>query len=154
MTMHEDLFEIADRLARLDSGRPRQASLRRAVSTAYYAVFHALAYLCSDRLVGWGKSWEFVSPIYRSLDHARAKTVLTSWLPKHGSDIALIGQTFIELQEKRHIADYDPEPRHGRAETIDLIDQARTAITRITSLSPEDKLRLATQLIARKRPAS
>jgi hypothetical protein len=154
MTMHDDLLDIAIQLARLDPGRPRQASLRRAVSTAYYAVFHALADCCADELVGRQKPWEFFSPIYRSLDHARAKAVLSGWVRKPGNDISLIGQTFVELQEKRHIADYDPEPRLGRVETLDLIDQARTAVARIKSLSSEDKLRLATQLITRKRTSS
>lgn len=144
--MHDDLLDISIKLARLDPGRPRQASLRRAVSTAYYAVFHALAYCCANELVGWQKPWEFFSPVYRSLDHARAKAVLSGWARKPGSGIGLIGQTFVELQERRHIADYDPEPRFGRAETIDLIDQARTAVARIGSLSPDNRLRLATQL--------
>jgi hypothetical protein len=152
--MHDDLLDIAFQLATLDPSRPRQATLRRAVSTCYYAVFHALAYCCANELVGWQKSWEFFAPIYRSLDHTRAKTVLSGFARTPGSDIGLIGQTFAELQEKRHIADYDPEPRMGRAETLDLIEQARTAIARISSLSPDDRLRLATQLIARRRSTS
>ncbi len=36
------LLEVANELAKLDSTKPRQAALRRAVSTAYYALFHAL----------------------------------------------------------------------------------------------------------------
>lgn len=37
-------------------GRPRQAELRRAMSAAYYALFHALAYCCADRLAGSGRT--------------------------------------------------------------------------------------------------
>ena len=33
-------------------GRPRETNLRRAVSTAYYALFHGLAECCADMLVG------------------------------------------------------------------------------------------------------
>jgi hypothetical protein len=40
--VHEDLLEQAVRLAMLDVRRPKQANLRRAVSSAYYAVFHLL----------------------------------------------------------------------------------------------------------------
>jgi hypothetical protein len=152
--MHDDLLDIAGQLARLDTGRPRQASLRRAVSTCYYALFHALAYCCANELVGWQKPSEFYAPIYRSLDHARAKAVLSGWARTRGSDLSLIGQVFVELQEKRHIADYDPEPRMGRDATLDLIEQTRLAMVRIKSPSPDDRLRLATQLIARKRTAS
>jgi hypothetical protein len=40
--VYEDLLVQAVRLARLDVRRPRQANLRRAISSAYYAVFHLL----------------------------------------------------------------------------------------------------------------
>jgi hypothetical protein len=42
MSLHMDLLQQARRLARLDPNRPRQANLRRAVSAAYYALFHYL----------------------------------------------------------------------------------------------------------------
>jgi uncharacterized protein (UPF0332 family) len=38
------LLEQAKHLANREKKRPRQASLRRAVSTAYYALFHLLIY--------------------------------------------------------------------------------------------------------------
>ena len=148
--MHHDLLSIAEQIARLDSGRPRQASLRRAVSTAYYALFHALAYLSADSLVGWRKPWASFTPIYRTLDHSQSKKVFKE-LIAHGGDLALIGGTFIKLQEYRHAADYDPEAfRLSRADTLDLIDEVRKAMALIGALSSEDGLQLATQLIARK----
>jgi hypothetical protein len=73
----------------------------------------------------------------------------------YGGDLAVIGGTFIKLQEYRHIADYDPETfRVNRADTLGLIDEVRKAMALIQALSPEDGLQLSTQLIARKRPAS
>ena len=42
MSLPEDLLEQAVHLATLDARRPKQANLRRAVSTAYYALFHLL----------------------------------------------------------------------------------------------------------------
>jgi hypothetical protein len=152
--MHDDLLDIAEQIARLDSGRPRQASLRRAVSTTYYALFHSLAYLCADMLVGWRKPWAVFTPIYRTLDHGPSKKVFKELIAQ-GGNLAIIGGTFIKLQESRHIADYDPETfRLNRAGTLDLIDEAPKAIALLTALSPEDGLQLATQLISRKRPAS
>ncbi|PWB94492.1 hypothetical protein [Methylosinus sporium] len=50
--MIDDLLGLADELAGREAGRPKQASLRRAVATAYYAVFHTLAKLCADQLIG------------------------------------------------------------------------------------------------------
>lgn len=43
MAFPDDLLEQAVHLARREPGRPRQASLRRAISTAYYALFHLQA---------------------------------------------------------------------------------------------------------------
>jgi hypothetical protein len=40
--VHEDLLEQAERLATFDVRKPKQANLRRAISAAYYAVFHLL----------------------------------------------------------------------------------------------------------------
>ena len=42
MPYPNDLLEQAWHLAKREKRKPRQASLRRAVSTAYYALFHHL----------------------------------------------------------------------------------------------------------------
>ena len=42
MTLANDLPAQAKHLASRERGRPRQASLRRAASAAYYALFHLL----------------------------------------------------------------------------------------------------------------
>lgn len=48
-----DLLEAARILALADEqGAPRQANLRRALSTAYYALFHCLARCAADTVVG------------------------------------------------------------------------------------------------------
>jgi hypothetical protein len=151
--MHDDLLDIAAHLAQLEEGKPRQASLRRAISSAYYALFHALAALCANKLVGYSKPWNVYAPIYRTLDHGRAKDVFKRMLAGYGPEIANIGQTFILLQERRHTADYDPLPlRIGRAETLDLIEQAKQAISRLDALNEDERLLIATQLVARTRP--
>ena len=60
-------------------GRPRQSDLRRAVSTAYYALFHCLAGCCADLLVGdpgANRSLSAWNQTYRGLQHAFAVHVL------------------------------------------------------------------------------
>ncbi len=42
MSLPDSLRGVARDLATLDARRPRQASLRRSVSTVYYAAFHLL----------------------------------------------------------------------------------------------------------------
>jgi hypothetical protein len=40
--VHKELLEQAVKLATIDVKKPKQASLRRAISVAYYAMFHLL----------------------------------------------------------------------------------------------------------------
>ena len=40
--LHDELLKQARELTTLDARRPRQANLRRAISSAYYALFHLL----------------------------------------------------------------------------------------------------------------
>jgi hypothetical protein len=42
VTLPRDLLDQADLLASKERRRPKQVSLRRAISTAYYALFHLL----------------------------------------------------------------------------------------------------------------
>ncbi len=52
-TIPEGLIATARKLcARVDGKPPTQADLRRALSTAYYAQFHALSRICADTLAG------------------------------------------------------------------------------------------------------
>ena len=69
--MTQELIVTASKLAKPNPMKPRQADLKRAVSTAYYALFHTLAQTCADHLIGTGlrrnnPAW---SQVYRSLEH-------------------------------------------------------------------------------------
>lgn len=153
--IHDDFLALAETLARLEPGKPKQSSLRRAVSTAYYAVFHSVAFLCADSLISWRRPWHFVTPIYRSLDHRKAKTVLQNVAQNPsiwGSEAALIGGTFVLLQERRHTADYDPEPfPFGRRETLALVELAGKAVQASRALPADHALLLAAHLIGKER---
>ncbi len=59
-------------LTELDPRRPTQANLRRAVSTAYYAVFHSLAQTAADMLIGRKRTSDW-HQVYRALEHGNAK---------------------------------------------------------------------------------
>jgi uncharacterized protein (UPF0332 family) len=155
----DDLFDLADHLARREVGRPKHVSLRRAISTAYYGVFHAIAKLCADELVGWSKAWEAYTPIYRTLDHSAARRLFVSGRIEtiYGEEIAELGRLFIMLQQARYTADYDPSPRPfpiSRQEALELIARARQAVRAIREISAEKRERrllLAVHLIARQR---
>ncbi|MCY4260578.1 MAG: hypothetical protein OXC91_09990 [Rhodobacteraceae bacterium] len=75
-----DLIETAKEWVHLDQGKPKQANLKRALSTAYYALFHALCLNCADSLVGSAgadrsqRAWQ---QAYRSVEHSHARKQCT-----------------------------------------------------------------------------
>jgi hypothetical protein len=68
------VLSTAPKLAR-SATRPRQTDLKRAVSTAYYAIFNFLAKECADLLVGTGQARNYACwrHVHRALDHGFAK---------------------------------------------------------------------------------
>ena len=65
----DHLLRIASDLAESNIGRSLRADLCRAVSTAYYAMFHCLVRTCADRLAGSGRPrWRRVRQYGRHLD--------------------------------------------------------------------------------------
>lgn len=143
----DHLLDQADRLlAPPGIGAPRQADLRRAISSAYYAVFHALVTQAADVLVG---STQRHTPqyalVYRSIDHRSLRTICEeirkatisakyrSYVPRggFGADLHAIAAAVTELQEKRHAADYDPLYRATTADAVLAVATGRTALLRL-----------------------
>jgi uncharacterized protein (UPF0332 family) len=131
MALAEDLLEQAKHLVNREPRRPRQASLRRAVSTAYYSVFHLLI---TAAISNW-KGIEQRSALARGFEHQIMKQASkkTSRMPlrrEHrvvGDRLKLIAATFVELQQARHAADYDYSARLDKTEVLKRIDTARAA---------------------------
>lgn len=74
MPFPNDLLEQARHLANREPKRPKQASLRRAVSTAYYALFHLLSI---ETPKNWKRPAER-STVARMLDHSPMAKVCTT----------------------------------------------------------------------------
>ena len=151
--MIEDLLQIAEELAPWEAGKPKQTSLRRSAATAYDAVLHALAQLCANQLAG-RKSWVVFTPIYRSLEHQKARSTLNAARMRRRSspDMAKIAAGFIALQDAQHTADYSPESfPFNRLGTLDRLDTAAQTVQALQDLSPSLKLAFAVHLIARSR---
>lgn len=152
--MTHELIPTARRLARINPNRPRQADLKRAVSTAYYALFHTLAQDCADRLIGTGP--RRYSPAwvqaYRALEHGFAKNACESvsrlGFPVEVRDFA---NTFRQLQDERHRADYDPLARYTRAEVIILVSEAELAIRSLKAAPRQDRRAFAALVLLKRR---
>jgi hypothetical protein len=148
----EHLFEQAENLrSPPPAGRPRQADIRRAISTAYYGVFHATVTAAADQFVGVTKSsTSQYGLVYRSVDHGALRTLceevkkpaLAAKYAPHGPlsgfgpDIAAFASAVLELQQKRHAADYAPLIRVLTSDAIVAVRMARAALTRFNNASP------------------
>jgi hypothetical protein len=119
----EHLFDQAEGLVTSGGGRPRQVDIRRAISASYYGLFHAVVAAAADLIIGQNnRSKPDYGLIYRTIDHNRlrefCKDVQKTSLPHKykrysppagfGADIKAFATAIVELQERRHTADYDP----------------------------------------------
>ena len=130
MIKSSDLLDTAKRLL---GGSPTQTDLRRSISAAYYAVFHHVCSHFSTIVfqptdVPHLNSWLLA---YRYLDHGPAKqrcqdvALNTRSFP---DGIVKFSVAFVELQQRRIDADYDPSLSFAPADAYSLIDRAQKAI--------------------------
>ena len=134
--------------------QPLQDSLRRAVSTAYYAMFHALASSNADLVAGTPHdpltehAW---SRVYRGLNHNAARRSLLQDLDLFSPQIKQFADTFAQLQDLRHQADYDPNKIFTPDEVLDLIERAEAAITGFMQTDPDERKMVAIQSLIGRR---
>jgi hypothetical protein len=148
------LFDQAEQLIAPTKGAPRQVDLRRAVSAAYYGVFHATMTALADQFVGASRrTTSEYALAYRGVDHrtlkklcddARKATLpprLSAFLGSAPSaDLRAFSAAVVELQEKRHDADYDPLVPFSASGARATLAMARDAESRFGRLSGDEKL--------------
>lgn len=150
----DHLLDLAEALLKPPSpGAPRQAGLRRAVSSAYYGVFHFTLTRACDEFIGVSKrSTPEYRLCYRSIEHGRIREVCAdaakpkmplkykAYLPAAmlGAEIQAFSEAFIDLQEKRHAADYDPSARFRLLDARVTVETARTALRRFGDAPGDD----------------
>lgn len=150
----DHLLDQADGLIAAARGRPRQADLRRAISSAYYAVFHAVITAAADEFVGAVQRGTREHALtMRSIDHRTIKAccleiVKTSptraylpYLPGGGFSAPVLGfaNVFPDLQDQRHGADYDSLSSYVTADARTMIATARGAISSLVAAPPADR---------------
>ncbi|TLP60957.1 hypothetical protein [Microbispora triticiradicis] len=149
----DDYLHLAETLAgfKAEPRHPRAAYLRRATSTAYYALFHELVQHGAKRAGRKGPS-EHKQAIGRWYAHGNFKKT-ARWVQDIGAgrttpnpvrllmvdpgnqavptDLEVLSDAFGELQEARHGADYDPAFAATRLSTLAHINTARSGIDAI-----------------------
>jgi hypothetical protein len=144
VALHNDLLEQARYLACREPQKPRQASLRRAVSTAYYALFHLLVSEGSQRFVS-NKPADLRLQVPRAFVHgdmrAACEFITGSAIidPRNSGnllhllalpiepEIRNVAATFVDLQQARHTADYDHLAQFSRVNALLKVSQAEKA---------------------------
>jgi uncharacterized protein (UPF0332 family) len=132
MALAADLLTEARHLAQRGGKNPKQASLRRAVSTAYYALFHLLI---SDFVSRW-KVRSHRDKLARLFEHGRMKNaskIISDKRLVNPSDIEIkllmVATAFVWLQQRRHEADYDNGKEWTRVTVLVAIDKATEAFS-------------------------
>ena len=117
-----------------------EANVRRAVSSAYYALFHLPI---RDAVVNW-KHADQHARLARAFDHKRMKDASTAVLKEMGNlqsqaaagagaeqasrfRLSTVAQAFVDLQQARHKADYDIGEPFGPVDAAVDVAQARLA---------------------------
>jgi uncharacterized protein (UPF0332 family) len=123
-------------LARRDPKRPKQANLRRAVSTAYYALFHLLV----SEAVGYWRLERQRSLLARSFDHKKMKGVCNNFRSQkpQNAELLAVAEAFLDLQQSRHLADYDNSKAWTKVETMSNIETAQTAFLMWDTVKNQD----------------
>ena len=142
----------------------RQADRRRAISAAYYAVFHFALAAVADQFVGRAeRKAARYALAYRSIDHNKLeglckvarlaqidrKSKYAKFVPEDGfgESIRVFASLFLELKEKRNSADYDPSHWVKIVDARNAISAARSAIEQFENAQPDETMTFLTLLV-------
>lgn len=141
--MHEQLIDQARLLATTDPRKPQQVNLRRAVSAAYYAMFHFLVDKATGYFVGGASQQRSLRHLMaRGFAHGEMKSAAKAFQAGNPPDVirramdhddipARLRQfatTFVQIQELRHRADYDLSEAFIRQAVLTEIQRVENAI--------------------------
>ena len=108
MAFADDLLKDARHLVGRGGKNPKQSSLRRAVSTAYYAAFHLLI---ADFVANWALP-DQRARLGRMFEHRRMSGAVFNFRDKKNptpneTELQKLIKKFTQLQKDRYEADYD-----------------------------------------------
>lgn len=144
MAYHDDLLRQAFDLVEKNPGSPNQADLRRAISAAYYALFHLLI---SETVAHWSldSSRDGLARMFEHKFMARASERVrdSKHFPHSGGTPAVvdslktIAESFTDLQGSRHTADYDNATTWTHTQALEEVTTAATAFSLWHSIRSE-----------------
>lgn len=124
------------------SGRPNHTDLRRAVSAAYYALFHALLEATTTPLLE-AYDRRHREAFGRSIRHKQVHAAFI-WIAGSGkrpagvdflvqevrrsAELVLVAESYSELREERTKADYEHDATFAKADVLEWVRRARDAV--------------------------
>lgn len=100
MSLPRDLLTHAKLLATKEKSRPKQASLRRSVSAAYYGLFHLLVDAVTRRLVSGADRQPLRNCLARAFDHGTIKRIAFQFAEHNPSPRLSPGLNGLLLQDE------------------------------------------------------
>ena len=147
-----DLIETARSLTEISPRRPSQANLRRAVSTAYYAMFHCLAGCAANLIIGRARkpAWH---QTYRALEHGKARNACEDKRPMAAfpQEVRHFAKTFVILQKARQQADYALDGRYSKLDVLAAIDRAERSIARFEQADAQHRRAFVAHVLFKRR---
>ncbi|MCY4226058.1 MAG: hypothetical protein OXF06_14660 [Bacteroidetes bacterium] len=124
---------MAETLARGKGGKPRQADLRRSMSTAFYAMFHYLANEFACALIGTNyqdRDSLAYRRAYRSLTHGKIRSCCNTLqiMKNFSPEIQYFTDVLTHMQSRRELADYDPDSFFFRSNVLEDIERTQKAL--------------------------
>ena len=146
-----EFLDEADRLIESE-GMQTEAARRRAISTAYYGLFHTFAEAGARIIVG--ASGPLQTQISRGFNHSTLRSVCERiwrqkldppwdrlFLAPISRELKLLASTTIELQGARTIADYDLSESISEQYTFERVRSARMAASTFASIHETEEAR-------------
>ena len=148
-----DLIEAARSMTESGRGHPTQARLRRAVSTAYYAMFHCLAGCAANLIIGRARkpAWH---QTYRALEHGKARNACEDKgaMAAFPQEVRHFAKTFLILQKARQQADYALDGQYGKLDVLAAIDRAERSIARFEQTDVQHRRAFVAHVLFKRRP--
>jgi hypothetical protein len=130
---------------------------RKAISAAYYAVFHALCECCADCVIGDSDEARRIEGwllVYRAVDHGHARKISDSKeVASIGGQVVTFAQAFIYLQTLRHDVDYNPRNEVDFWDVASAIGEANRALDALAVAPQADRRAFAALMLVRARRA-
>jgi hypothetical protein len=166
-SVHPDPDRLLEQAEMLITSCRDETDLRRAVSNAYYAVFHYALRGAADLTIGVAnRGTPRYELAYCSVEHKRFKELCNQIAggipsksvipyappsPDYFGPVADFARLCPNIQEERHSADYHPTARFDDVRALQAVSHARAAIKFIEAATTEQREAFLTLLLFKPR---